>query len=269
MPPLPDMKKVLYCLIVFGLTPLLALRAAEPDVVRVGTFKFVSAAPAYYMGVLAPKYNLKLDYQFFTKGADIIPAVVAGQVDVATTAVDAAVAARSAGIPIYVQIITMAYTDINQAMMRKDIDAACQPEPQASQSIRLGFGKEVIKPYQTMIGEPIRTLLFTEDLYNKRPDVARRLLECFVESTKFLLENPEQAEKFVRVVVFKNQLSHEDYIDSVGNMKWSYDATAAEIDATALAMKKFGLAKIEGNVKGQDFVKTDRLIEAKKKFGVK
>ena len=330
MSPLSDVKKSLPFLIASVLMAVPALRAAEPDVVRVGTFKFVSAAPAYYMGVLAPKYNLKLDYQFFTKGADIIPAVVAGQVDVATTAVDAAVAARSAGIPIYVvagyakgglrvvgrpelniasvrdlkgkkvgvarggaqeavlyalldeaglsysnntgkdvQIITMAYTDINQAMMRKDIDAACQPEPQASQSIRLGFGKEIIKPYQTMIGEPIRTLLFTEDLYHKRPDVARRLMECFVEATKFLLENPEPAEKFVREVVFKNQLSHEDYFDSIGNMKWSYDATPAEIDATALAMKKFGLAKIEGNVKGQDFVKTDLLIEAKKKFGVK
>ncbi len=54
------------------------------------------------MSVLAPKYNLKLEYLYFTKGADIIPAVVAGQVDVATTAVDAAVAARAAGIPILV-----------------------------------------------------------------------------------------------------------------------------------------------------------------------
>lgn len=324
------MKKFLFLLIAFVLTARPSLPAAEPDVVRVGTFKFVSAAPAYYMGVLAPKYNLKLDYSLFTKGADIIPAIIAGQVDMATTAVDAAVAARSAGIPIYVvagyakgglrvvgrpelniasvkelkgkkvgvarggaqeavlyavldaagltysnsagkdvQIITMAYTDINQALMHKDIDAACQPEPQASQSIRLGFGKEIIKPYNTMIGEPIRTLLVTEDLYNKRPDVARRLLECFVEATTYLLENPEPAEKFVREVIFKNQLSHEDYLDSVGNMKWSYDATPAEIDATAMAMKKFGLAKIEGNVRGQDFVKTDLLIEAKKKLGVK
>jgi NitT/TauT family transport system substrate-binding protein len=254
---------------------------------------------------------------------------VAGQVDVATTAVDAAVAARSAGIPIYVvagyakgglrivgrpdlniasvkelkgkkvgvarggaqeavlyavldeagltysngtgkdvQLIYMAYTDINQALMRKDIDAACQPEPQASQSIRLGFGKEIIKPYQTTIGEPIRTLLFTEDLYNKRPDVARRLMECFVEATKYLIDHPEPAEKFVREVVFKNQLTHEDYVDSIGNMRWSFDATPAEVDATAQAMKKFGLGKLEHPVEGKDFVKTDLLIEAKKKLGV-
>ena len=323
--------KFLRSLILAGfLASVSAARAAEPDVVRLGTFKFVSAAPAYYMGVLAPKYNLKIDYLYFTKGADIIPAIVAGQVDVATTAVDAAVAARSAGIPIFVvagyakgglrvvgrpdlniasvkdlkgkkvglarggaqeavlyavlddagltysngtdkdvQIIYMAYTDINQALMRKDIDAACQPEPQASQSIRMGFGKEIIKPYQTMIGEPIRTLLFTEDLYQKRPDVARRLMECFVDATKYLLENPEPAEKFVREVVFKNQLSHEDYVDSVGNMRWNFDATPAEIDATATAMKKFGIGKLDRSVKGEDFVKTDLLIEAKKKFGVK
>ena len=306
-----------------------ATRAAEPDVVRVGTFKFVTAAPAYYMGVLAPKYNLKLDYLYFTKGADIIPAIVAGQVDVATTAVDAAVAARAAGIPIYVvagyakgglrivgrpelnigsvkelkgrkigvarggaqeavlyaaldeagltysngadkdvQLIYMAYTDINQALLRKDIDAACQPEPQASQSIRLGFGKEIVKPYHTVIGEPIRTLLFTEELYHKRPDVARRLMECFVEATKYLIDHPEPAEKFVREVVFKNQLSHEDYLDSIGNMRWNYDATPAEIDATAQAMKKFGLGKLARVPAGSEFVKTDLLAEAKKKQGV-
>jgi NitT/TauT family transport system substrate-binding protein len=281
------------------------------------------------MVMLAPKYNLKLEYLYFTKGADIIPAVVAGQVDVATTAVDAAVAARAAGIPIYVvagyakggvrmvgrpelnitslkelkgrkvgvarggaqeavlyaalddagltysngtdkdvQLIFMAYTDINQALLRKDIDAACQPEPQAAQSIRLGFGKEIVKPYHTSIGEPIRVLLFTEDLYNKRPDVARRLMECFVEATKFLIDHPEPAEKFVREVVFKNQLTHEDYVDSISNMRWNFDATPAEIDATAAAMKKFGLAKLERPVQGSDFVKTDLLIEAKKKFGV-
>jgi NitT/TauT family transport system substrate-binding protein len=324
------MKSIARTIILAGcLTTIAAARAAEPDVVRVGTFKFVTAAPAYYMGVLAPKYNLKLEYLYFIKGADIIPAVVAGQVDVATTAVDAAVAARSAGIPIYVvagyakgglrivgrpdlniasvkelkgkkvgvarggaqeavlyavldeagltysngtgkdvQLIYMAYTDINQALMRKDIDAACQPEPQASQSIRLGFGKEIIKPYQTTIGEPIRTLLFTEDLYNKRPDVARRLMECFVEATKYLIDHPEPAEKFVREVVFKNQLTHEDYVDSIGNMRWSFDATPAEVDATAQAMKKFGLGKLEHPVEGKDFVKTDLLIEAKKKLGV-
>ncbi len=307
----------------------LPLLAADGDIVRVGTFKFVTAAPIYYMNEFAPKYGLKLDYQYFTKGADIIPAIVAGKVDVGTTAVDAAVAARAQDIPVFivagyakgglrivgredrdyksvkdlkgskigvarggaqeavlyaaldqagltysnatgkdVQIITMAYTDINQALQRKDIDAACQPEPQASQSIRLGFAKEIVKPYQTSIGEPIRTLLFTEQLLKERPDVARRLMECFVEATKYLIEHPAEAEKFVRTVVFKGQLSHEDYVDSVGNMRWSYDAEPAEVDATADAMVKFGLAKLARKPKGAEFVKTELLQAAKKKLGV-
>ncbi len=33
-------------------------------------------------------------------------------------------------------------------------------------------------------------------------------------------------------------------------------------------MKKFGLGKLERTVQGSDFVKTDLLIEAKKKLGV-
>jgi len=34
-----------------------------------------------------------------------------------------------------------------------------------------GFGVEIIKPYDTPIGEPVRTLLMTEELYNKKRDV--------------------------------------------------------------------------------------------------
>lgn len=38
----------------------------------------------------------------FAKGIDIAPAIVAGQIDIAASAVDAAIAARAQNIPIYV-----------------------------------------------------------------------------------------------------------------------------------------------------------------------
>ena len=41
--------------------------------------------------------------------------------------------------------------------MGKQIDAMCQSEPQSSQAIAKKFGVEVMKPYDTPLGEPVRT----------------------------------------------------------------------------------------------------------------
>ena len=61
-----------------------------------------------------------------------------------------------------VQIIYLSYPDLNQALLGKNVDAIMQTEPQASQAINKKFGVEVLKPYDTPIGEPIRTLVMTE-----------------------------------------------------------------------------------------------------------
>src|SRR6059058_2230611 len=58
-----------------------------------------------------------------------------------------------------VQIIYLAYADLNQALLGKNIDAMMNSEPQSSQAINKNFGVEVIKPYDTPIGEPIRTMV--------------------------------------------------------------------------------------------------------------
>jgi ABC-type nitrate/sulfonate/bicarbonate transport system permease component len=47
-----------------------------------------------------------------------------------------------------------------------------QPEPQSSQAINRGFGVEVLKPYGTAIGEPVRTLVMTEQFYRTCKPVA-------------------------------------------------------------------------------------------------
>ena len=54
--------------------------------------------------------------------------------------------------------------DLNQALLQKQVDAIMQTEPQSAQAIARGFGVEVIKPYDTPVGSPIRTLVMTERL---------------------------------------------------------------------------------------------------------
>ena len=110
-----------------------------------------------------------------------------------------------------VQIVYIAYADLNQALMAKNIDAMCQSEPQSTQAISKGFGVEINKPYDTPVGEPVRTLIMTEAMYNNKKDVAERFMKCFVEATKYFIENPKAAEKYVREKMFKGQLSAEDY----------------------------------------------------------
>src|SRR5437868_10766439 len=71
------------------------------DVVRLGNLKFAHYGAVSYMKEIAPKYNLKIEERMFAKGVDILPAIVAGEVDAAASAADAAIAGRASGVPIY------------------------------------------------------------------------------------------------------------------------------------------------------------------------
>src|SRR5512140_333788 len=213
---------------------------AAADVVRLGNLKFAHYGAVWYMKEIAPKYNLKIEEKVFGKGLDIIPAVIAGEIDVTASALDAAIAGRAAGAQVYivagfakggsrivgradlklktvadlkgkkvgvarggaqelgllaelakvgltwadkpgkdVQIVYLAYADINGALLGKNIDAMCQSEPQSTQAISKGYGTEIMKPYDNPLGEPVRTLIMTKKMYDERRDVAGRVLKCF------------------------------------------------------------------------------------------
>jgi NitT/TauT family transport system substrate-binding protein len=168
-----------------------------------------------------------------------------------------------------VQLIYMAYADLNQALLAKNIDAISQSEPQSSQAIRQGFGVEIIKPYDTPIGEPIRTLIMTEDMHNNKKDIAQRFMNCFVESTKYFIDNPKEAEKYVRSEMFKNQLSAEEYHDAMDNARFTYNVTPQEVQISTDMMAKYGVAKMVKPPVATDFVKLELLNKAKKDLNVK
>ncbi|HTF99596.1 MAG TPA: ABC transporter substrate-binding protein [Nitrospirota bacterium] len=168
-----------------------------------------------------------------------------------------------------VQLVYIAYADLNQALMAKNIDAMCQSEPQSTQAISKGFGVEIIKPYDTAVGEPIRTLIMTEAMYNGKKDVAERFMKCFVEATKYFIENPKAAEQYVREKMFKGQLSAEDYRDAMENAEFSYDVTLQQVQVSTDIMAKYGIAKMAVPPVAKDYVKLDLLEKAKKELKVK
>ncbi len=304
--------------------------ASAADVVRLGNLKFAHYGAISYMKEIAGKYDLKIEERTFAKGIDIMPAVIAGEVDIAASAADAAVAGRASGAPIYavagfakggarivaaqgsniksvaqlkgkkvgvarggaqelllaaelhknkltwsdkpgkdVQIVYLPFADLNQALMGKQIDAMSQSEPQSSQAINKGFGYEVVKPYDTPLGEPVRTLVMTEKMYKEKPDVAQRVLKCFVEATSTFIANPQLAEKYVRESVFKNQITSDDFKDAIGNSPYSYDLTVSHMQITTDMMQQYGIGKMAKPPKATDWVKLDLLAKAKKDLKVK
>jgi len=321
------MKKTLLCLLLIIVG---ASHSFAADVVRLGTLKFAHYGAVWYIKEIAAKYNLEIHERVFPKGIDIIPGIIAGEIDVAASAADGAIAARASDVPIVivagfakggariigrpdlkwnsvadlkgkkvgvarggaqelvllaelgkhnlsfaekpgkdVQIVYIAYADLNQALLAKDIDAMCQSEPQSTQAMSKGFGVEINKPYDTPIGEPVRTLIMTEAMYNNKQDVARRFMKCFVDATRYFIDNPQAAERYVRQKMFKGQLSAEDYRDAMENCSLTYDVTVEHVQTSTDMMAKYGIAKMAKPPVAKDFVKLDLLEKAKEDFKLK
>jgi NitT/TauT family transport system substrate-binding protein len=168
-----------------------------------------------------------------------------------------------------VQLIYLSYPDLNQALLGKNIDAMMQSEPQSSQALNKGFGVEMLKPYDTPIGEPVRTMVMTEKFYNTHRPLAEKFMRCFVEATKTFIDHPAVAEKYVREVLFKGQISSDDYRDALGNSMFSYDLSAEHIQITTDTMAKTGVGRMAKPPVAREWVKTDLLEAAKKSMNIK
>src|SRR5438067_9096125 len=270
------------------------------------------------------RYGIRLEERMFAKGLDIVPGILAGEIDLAASALDGAVAGRVAGAPVYVvagfakggarilarkdggitrieqlkgrkvgtarggaqelllyaeldkhglavkdvQVVFLAYADLNQALQAAQVDAISQSEPQSSQAIRQGYAVELVKPYDTPVGEPVRALVMTEKLHAKH-DVALRTMECFVDATREFIDHPDQAEKYVREQMFKGSLSSEEYKDALGNAAFTYDISQQQVQITADLLVKYGVGKMPGAPQAAQFVKLDLLQDAKKALGVR
>ena len=168
-----------------------------------------------------------------------------------------------------VHIVYLSFPDLNQALLGKNVDAIMQTEPQSSQAINKGFGIEILKPYDTPIGSPIRTLVMTEKFYKDNRPQAEKFMRCFVEATKTFIDNKAVAEKYVTQTVFKGQITADDFQDAIANSPYSFDITPAHIQTTTDVMAKYGIGKMATPPVATDWVKTDLLDAAKKSMNIK
>jgi NitT/TauT family transport system substrate-binding protein len=168
-----------------------------------------------------------------------------------------------------VQIVYLAYPDLNQALMGRNVDAMMQSEPLSSQAINKGFGVEVMKPYDTPIGEPVRTLVMTESFHDKRRAVAEKFMRCFVQATNAFIKDPLLAERYVRDAMFKGQITSDDFQDAMGNSTYTYDITPEHIQVTADIMAGTGVGRMARVPVATEWVRTELLAAAKKNLNIR
>jgi NitT/TauT family transport system substrate-binding protein len=168
-----------------------------------------------------------------------------------------------------VQLVYLNWPDLNQALLQKQLDAVMQTEPQGSQAISAGFGIEIMKPYNTPLGSPLRTLVMTEKFYNEKKPVAQKFMTCFLKATKTFMDEPATAEKFVRETLFKGQLSVADFQAAIGNAPYAYEMSVEHMQVTADTMFKYGIGRMPKPPVAADFVKLDLLEASKKELGLK
>ncbi len=158
---------------------------------------------------------------------------------------------------------TKAAAEANKLLEEGSIDAVLESDPYASQALDTGNAVEVTKPYDTPLGEPVRALVMSKAMYERR-DLALRVLRCFVEATRLFIAKPEVAEKYVRQHTFGGKLTHKDYVDSTNNGPFTTDITVPYVQNTAYYMVKYGAGKLPIHPVATDFVRLDLLEEAKR-----
>ena len=178
-------------------------------------------------------------------------------------------ALQDAGLGADVVLVYLPPAALELALAAKKIDAMVQSEPQASQAIIKGLAVEVLKPYETTVGEPVRILFMTEAFYHRKRALAEKFMRCFVEATRTFIADPALAELYMRGTVFQGRLGSAEFREALANSPYAYDVSARHIQVTTDTMARTGLAGAGKAPLAREWVRTDLLEAAKKGLGVK
>lgn len=165
------------------------------------------------------------------------------------------------------QLIYLPYADLNQAFQAKHVDAMCQSEPNASKAVRAGWGVELVRPKDPVLGDQARAFSMSEKLYKEKPELALRIVKCLLESVKTGMDQPEVMEKFVVQDLFKGQLDHADYRDAVENTPLTLEFDPHHVQVTSDLMMKVGVGKMKTPPPTSEYVKTDLHDRAMRELG--
>ena len=173
---------------------------------------------------------------------------------------DAGLSAGAAGGD--VQLVYVLPHELNEALRTRHIDAMMQSEPLASQALAKGFGVDVLKPYDTPIGEPVHTMLMSEAFYYRKRPQAERFMRCFVDATRAFIDDPARAEKYVHDVLFKGELPATEVRSALANAPFAYAVSARHIQVTTDTMVRTGVGGVARPAPPREWMRTDLLDAA-------
>jgi NitT/TauT family transport system substrate-binding protein len=162
----------------------------------------------------------------------------------------------------------MPLSDLNQALSDKKIDAMVQSEPDATQAINQGKGFELAKSYRELaVGSPVRVLLMTEKFYDEEHTTAAKFVECFLRAMQTFTDKPDVAQRYIRQIIFKGQLSETDFHDATASFVHNAQVDVQQIQTITELMGKYHIGHIDYAAlpKASEWVKTDLLESVRKK----
>lgn len=163
-----------------------------------------------------------------------------------------------------VQLVYLAPAKLNEALRSRQVDAIMQSEPQSSQAIAKGHAMVVLKPDDTLIGEPVHTMVMSEAFYYRKRPLAERFMRCFVEATRTFMDDAPLAEQYVRDSVFKGELASADVRSAIANSPYAFAVSQRHIQVTTDIMVRTGLGGVARPAPPREWMRTDLLEAARK-----
>ncbi|NML63546.1 ABC transporter substrate-binding protein [Massilia sp. RP-1-19] len=96
------MKAITFCKLITIATVMMSGAAQAQETIRLGNLKFAHYGAVSYIKEIAPKCGIRVEERLFAKGLDVMQAIIAGELDIGTTASEAAIAGRAGGAPVIV-----------------------------------------------------------------------------------------------------------------------------------------------------------------------
>jgi NitT/TauT family transport system substrate-binding protein len=163
-----------------------------------------------------------------------------------------------------VQPVFLASSAQGAALLGKQVGALMQSDPQP---VDRRQWTEVLRPYETAIGEPVRTVVMTEAFYHRKRALAEKFMACYVLAVKAFADDQALAERYVRDVMFKGRLGSAAYAESLASAPYIVDVSMRQIQITTDAMVRTGLTPMAHPPLAREWVRTDLLEAARKSPG--
>ena len=134
---------------------------------------------------------------------------------------------------------------VNTALKNKEVDAMSNPEPFPSRAVVEGFGKPLLRPYDTPLGAMPRAVFMRGDFLKANPETAQRFVDAVVDATMTLRADPKLARDYAVNEFLKGAITPADWDLAAQNQGYDVSLTADTVQAYIDSMRKYGMIKAQ------------------------